>query len=153
MTARITFNEVPSSIYQSMSAIGETVHGSGLDKGLLELVCVYVSTDSKCAYCIDMHIKEALHAGIELNKLYSVCVFDSVDYYSDLEHACLAWAKFLLESGNEQQGQELYQQLLNFISQENIAILSLAITNIHSWTKLMKAFGIPAGDYQIGQFS
>jgi AhpD family alkylhydroperoxidase len=152
MTVNIDFHEIPPALFGAMKAVEDVVESSGLSKSLVELVYYYVATTKQCGYCIDMHFKEAQAQGVELRKLYSITVFDKVDYFSNEELACLNWARGLISQPNGQDMQSLFIELASLFSSEEIAKLSLAISHICSWTQLMIAFAIPAGNYQVGQF-
>ncbi len=153
MSVNMNFRELPNTLFMSMKAVEAAVKEGGLDEALVELVRYYVSSTQKCAFCIDMHFKEAQAHGVSLNKLYSVNVFDDVDYYSEQEVLALVWARSMISESTKEQRKATFSDLQNYFSKSDIALLSLAITHINSWTQLMKAFAVPAGGYKVGDFS
>ncbi|NTS78195.1 carboxymuconolactone decarboxylase family protein [Catenovulum sp. SM1970] len=136
---------------QTENYVNET---SPLDFSLLELVRYYVSAINQCAYCMDMHFKESIGAGETPQRLHSVMVYQQTDYFNQQEKALLSWANWLTKL--ETSGSEVdvyYQALAEHFSQTEITQLTLAITQINTWTRLAKAFGFVPGSYQLGQFS
>ncbi|NRA15599.1 MAG: carboxymuconolactone decarboxylase family protein [Oceanospirillaceae bacterium] len=152
MTTRITFSEIPKGLMSSMIATEGYLNKLSFDYKLLELIRVRVSNINQCAYCIDMHIKEALAAGEDLQRLYSVNDWQDTNYYSDLERACLAWAECITQPNSAQYDQQsLFENLLHFYDKPSIANLSFVIIQINAWNRLMKSCGIEPGSYQVGQ--
>ena len=99
-----------------------------------------------------MHIKEAVAAGENLQRLYSVTDWQDTNYYTDLERACLAWAEYITQPNSaEYDQQSLFENLLHFYDKPSIANLSFVIIQINAWNRLMKSCGIEPGSYQVGQ--
>lgn len=119
----------------------------GLDKRLLELMRMRVSQINGCAYCIDMHYKEAIHAGESALKIISVSAWKEAPYYSEKERAVLAFAESLTLMHKEYDMDALHREMGSFFSKHEIANLSLAVAQINSWNRLMKSFGTVAGNY------
>lgn len=120
-----------------------------LSFSLLELVRYRVSSLNGCAFCIDMHSKEARHHGESEQRLYGTQVWRDTPYYSALECAALEWAEALtLTEGRVDD--ETYQRVAAHFPGESLVHLSLAITAINSWNRLERAFKSPVGGYQVG---
>jgi len=152
MTTRIPFSKIPKGLMSSMINTENYLKTVGFEFQLLELIRVRVSYINKCAYCIDMHIKEAVAAGEQTYRLYSISNWQDTTYYSDEERACLAWAEYItLPSKQVYDEQRLFEDLLHFYNKEKIANLTLVVTQINAWNRLMKSFGIEAGTYKVGQ--
>jgi AhpD family alkylhydroperoxidase len=151
MKQKIGFENIPAEIYHSMSTAQGAISGSDLPKELTELVNVYISSINGCAYCIDMHMKEALHAGIELQKLYSLVVFEEVNYFSELELASLRWARELTNIQSSELS-DTFDALNEYLNTNDIAMLTLSINHMNNWNRIMKGFGIEAGTYTVGMF-
>jgi len=152
MTTRIAFSEVPKGLMSSMIVTENYLKTVGFDFKLLELIRIRVSYINKCAYCIDMHIKEAVATGEEIHRLYSVSDWQDTTYYSDEERACLAWAEYItLPCEKLCDEQRLFDDLLHFYDKEKIANLTLVVIQMNAWNRLMKSFGIEAGSYKVGQ--
>jgi len=151
MSERISFSEIPKGLMASMMEVEGYVSGTGFEIKLLELIRLRVSYINRCAYCIDMHFKEAMAAGEMLQRLYSISEWEHTSYYSAEERACLAWAEYLTFPSVAHDEKGLFENLLRFFDKEKIANLTLVIVQINAWNQLMKSFAIEAGNYQVGK--
>ncbi|TBR44260.1 carboxymuconolactone decarboxylase family protein [Marinomonas agarivorans] len=148
--SRITFAEIPADFMTTMMAT-ENYLGtlSVLSAAQLGLLRVYISQLNGCAYCIDMHTKEALRANEKEQRLYSVLVWEETSYYTEKERAVLAWAKSLtLLKNSTTEQDEAFNALSQFYSKADIANLTMIITQMNAWNRIAKSFGFEAGSYQ-----
>lgn len=151
MSTRISFPEIPADLIGCLMSGENYVNSVGLDQKLLELVRFYVSEINRCAYCIDMHFKEAVEAGEDPQRLYSVRAYAETGYYSEEERAILAWAEAVTQISEDHNIPALFEKLSKHFSKEVIANLTMVIIQINSWTRLAKSFGFEAGSYKVGQ--
>lgn len=155
---RISFDQIPEGLLLSMRSLEEylktnIIESGVLDKGFMELIRFRVSQINQCAFCIDMHYKEAIAAGESELRLYSAPVWQDVSYFTDVEETILAWTESVTRlSDTTKQTQVTFLALQKQLNQADIANLTLAITQINAWNRLAKAFGFEAGHYQVGQF-
>jgi AhpD family alkylhydroperoxidase len=147
---RISFGEYPDGLIQAMRTVQTYIDNSGLDPLLLELMCTRVSQINGCAYCLDMHYKDAVLAGEQPLRLISLPAWRETPYYSPAERAVLAFAERLTRMPEGDSGEGMHDALLEHFSKQQIAILSLAIAQINSWNRLMKSFNPVAGNYVAG---
>jgi len=150
---RISFQQIPE---QLMSCMMQTEnHINSLDllpANQLELMRYYVSQLNECAYCIDMHFKEAVAAGESEQRLYSTSVWRETHFYNESERAMLAWTESVtLLNDNDEQQQALFSDLTRHFSIEEAANLTLAVIQVNSWNRLSRSFGFEAGTYQVSQ--
>lgn len=146
---RISYKEVPKGLFGTMMKINDYLKQTALDNRLLELLKYYVSQINGCAYCIDMHYKEAVHEGETELRLYSLSVWKEVPYYTDKEKAVLLFVEAVTNIHEKGVPDEVYNPLTNFFSKEDIANLTLAIAEINSWTRLMRTFNFSPGKYEV----
>ena len=147
---KISYQEIPQGLMQVMRQVETYINNSGLDHKLLELLRMRVSQINSCAYCLDMHYKEAIHAGETPLRLISVSAWRETPYYSPKEQAVLAFAETLTHLPQEEYSDNIHEDLLKHFSKQEIAYLSLAIAQINSWNRLMRSFGSTPGNYKIG---
>lgn len=152
MQQPINFAQIAPEGYKAMAGLEAYARHSGLDHGLLELVKTRVSQINGCAFCIDMHTKDARAHGESEQRLYSLPVWRETPFYSTTERAALAWAEAL--TGISQGGipDALREELLCSFSEKELIDLTLAIIAINGWNRLAIPFRTPAGSYQVGQF-
>lgn len=148
---RIKQNEIPAGLFKAMLQVSAYVTGSGLEAGLLELINTRVSQINGCAYCLDMHTKDAVAAGETWQRLVSLSAWRDAPYYTGKERAVLAYAERLTYIHQEHEEHTLHEGLDVFFSKAEIANLTLAIASINSWNRLVKSFGTVAGTYTVGQ--
>ena len=146
---RISFKE-GGSVYAALRIGQEYVDNCGLEKELIKLVQFRVSQINSCAYCLDMHYKEAIHLGINPVKLISVSAWREAPYYSAKEQAVLAFAEHLTHLPAEQHSNSIHDDLSKHFSKEEIADLTMAVIQINSWNRLTRSFGSVAGRYKVG---
>ena len=134
---------------EAMRHVQRYIDGAGLDRRLLELMRTRVSQINSCAYCLDMHHKDALHAGETIQRLISVSVWRETPYYSPKERAVLAFAEFLTHMPEEHDDAHVHDELLLHFTKPEIALLSLAIAQINSWNRIVRSAGMVPGSYMV----
>ena len=146
---RITYNELPEGFLQPVMQVQHYTDNCGLDIKLLELLRFRVSQINSCAYCLDMHYKEAVHAGEDPLRLLSVSAWRETNYYSPAEKAALAFAEILTHMPSEEHSDAIHDELKKHFSKQEIANLSLAIAQINTWNRLVRSFGSVPGKYKV----
>lgn len=146
---RIKYNEMPQGLMASMHQVEAYLNDCGLDHALLELMRLRVSQINGCAYCLDMHSKELLHAGESFQRMISVSAWREAPYYTSKEQAVLAFAELLTYMKAESDANESYEELEKHFSKSEIASLTLAIAQINSWNRIVKSTGVVAGNYKV----
>src|SRR5687767_6502273 len=145
---RITFKEA-GGVYAALRKGQDYVDNCGLDKELIKLIQFRVSQINSCAFCLDMHYKEAMHAAMDPIKLISVSAWREAPYYSLKEQAVLAFAEHLTHMHPEQHSDDIHDELLKYFSKEEIANLTMAVIQINSWNRKVRSFGSVAGRYKV----
>lgn len=146
---RISYNNVPAGFVQAIMAPQNYIDNCGLDHKLLELVRFRVSQINSCAYCLDMHYKEAVHAGEDPLRLLSVSAWRETPYYSPAEQAALAFAETLTHLPAEEHSDGIHDELEKYFSKAEIANLTLAIAQINTWNRIVRSFGTVPGKYKV----
>jgi AhpD family alkylhydroperoxidase len=123
---------------------------TGLDEKLLDLVAYRVSQINGCAFCLDMHHKDAIHRGETEQRLHSLPAWRDCPWYSDAERAVLAYTDSLTTDADADDN--VFSTLSAFFNNKEIADLTFAIALTGSWNRFNKAFRITPGTYQVGQF-
>lgn len=119
----------------------------GVDKPLMELVKIRVSQINQCAYCLDMHTKDARALGETEQRIYALSAWRETPFFSDRERAALAWAEAntLLPQGVSQ---PLFEAVRVHFSEAQLANLTLAIATINAWNRFGVSFAPVPGSYQ-----
>jgi AhpD family alkylhydroperoxidase len=150
MKERISFKEVPQEPMTALLSLGNYLKKTGLDEKLLALVEYRVSQLNGCAFCLDMHHKDAIHLGETEQRLHSLPAWRECPWFSDAERAVLAYTDSLTTKANVDD--DIFVALASFFSNKEVVDLTFAIALTSTWNRLNKAFRTTPGTYQVGQF-
>jgi len=148
MHSRLDWYKASPGAYKAMSALEGFVKGSGLEPALLELVRMRASQINGCAYCLDMHSKDARAAGETEQRLYGLSAWREAPYYTERERAALAWTEALTLVHRDHVPDEVHGLLRKHFTDQESVNLSLAIVSINGWNRLSIGFRTEAGGYQ-----
>lgn len=124
-----------------------------LDHSLLELVKLRASQLNGCAFCIDMHTKEARAAGETEQRLYGVSAWRDMPFYTEQERAALAWTEVNTHIPAEGISDALYDEVKRHFSDTAMVDLTLAIIAVNGWNRIVKSFKPAAGHYEVGSLT
>jgi AhpD family alkylhydroperoxidase len=140
-----------ASAYSAMLGLEQYARQSGLETRLLELIRLRASLLNGCAYCIDMHTKDARAAGETEQRLYSVSVWRETPFSTPRERAALEWTEAVTEIGASHAPEELFERVRAHFTEAELVSLTMAIVAINGWNRLAIAFRIVPGTYQVKQ--
>jgi AhpD family alkylhydroperoxidase len=146
MEPRIDYKKFPA--LQAMFGLQKAVHDSGLDPKLQELVKLRASQINGCAYCIDMHTKDARALGESEQRLYAVSVWQETPFFTEQEKAALAWTEALTLISQMHVSDALYERVRRHFGEKELVDLTLAIIAINGWNRLAKSFRTVPGTYE-----
>ncbi len=149
MKPRLDYASASPAAYRAMLGLERFVRNeSGLDRSLLELIKIRASQINGCAYCIDMHTKDARAGGETEQRIYSLDAWRETPFYSDRERAALAWteAVTLVHSGHVPDN--VYDEVKSQFSDQEIVNLTMAIVTINGWNRLAIASRTVPGTYE-----
>jgi AhpD family alkylhydroperoxidase len=153
MKARINLMHVNPGVIHAMLGLEKQVSKAGLDSRLLDLVRMRASQINGCAYCLDMHSKDARAAGETEQRLYGLDAWRDAPYYSDRERAALEWTEALTLVAETHVPDEVFDRVKPHFTDDELAHLSLAIVAINGWNRLNVAARTVAGDYVPGSLA
>jgi AhpD family alkylhydroperoxidase len=153
MRSRIDFTRVAPQSLKPLFTLGAQIEASGLEHPLLELVKMRASQLNGCAYCLDMHSKDARAAGETEQRLYLLDAWRETSVYSERERAALAWTEAVTLVAESHVPDDAYDQVSSVFTEQELVALTLAITAINSWNRLNIAFRMEAGGYRPGMFN
>ncbi len=148
MSERIDYSKVTPEGYRAMSGLERYVRGSGLEPSLLELVKLRASQINGCAYCIDMHWKDARARGESEQRLYGLMAWRESPYYTERERAALAWTEAVTLIADSHVPDELYEEVRKSFNETELANLTFALVAINGWNRLAISFRTEPGTYQ-----
>ena len=153
MKARIKLMSVNPGILQAMLGLEKQVSKGGLDSKLLDLVRMRASQINGCAYCLDMHSKDARASGETEQRLYGLNAWRETPYYSARERGALEWTEALTLVTEGHVPDEVYERVRQEFSEDELAHLSLAIVAINGWNRLNVAARTVPGGYVPGSLA
>src|SRR5690349_21651786 len=149
MDTRIDFEKVaPPEAGRPLLSLEHYIQNCGLERSLLDLIKTRASQINGCAYCIDMHTKDARAHGETEQRLYALSAWREAPFFTDKERAALAWTEALTLISQTNAPDEVYNELRNHFTDLEIVNLSYAITTINAWNRLAIGFRAQAGVYQ-----
>ena len=148
MSPRLDYKAVSPAAFKAMLDMETCVRGSGLEHSLLDLVKMRVSQINGCAYCLDMHSKDARAAGETEQRLHLLAAWREAPLYSPRERAALAWAEAVTLVATNDLPDALYAQVQAEFNEKAMVDLTLAIITINGWNRLAVGFRAEVGSYQ-----
>lgn len=148
MESRVNPYKAAPKVYQAMAALQAVANSGGLEAPLMELVKMRASQINGCAYCLDMHSKDARAAGETEQRLYLLDAWRESPFYSERERAALEWTEALTTVSVERVPDKAYAYAKAQFSDQELSYLSLAIVAINGWNRLQIAFRAEPGHYQ-----
>lgn len=148
MKPRLDYQKVAPEGLKAMVRLQSYVNDSGLERSLLELIKVRASQINGCAFCIDMHTKDARAGGETEQRLYALDAWRETAFYTDRERAALAWTEAVTLVTNGHVPDEIFEQARGQFSEKELADLTLAIVTINGWNRLAISFRTVPGTYQ-----
>jgi AhpD family alkylhydroperoxidase len=152
MKTRIDFMTADPKAIPLLLGIERHISDSKLEPKLSHLIKMRASQLNGCAFCLDMHSKDARAEGETEQRLYSLEAWEEAPYYSDRERAALGWTEAVTMLGDSHVPDCVYERVRAHFSEQEIATLTLAVAMINTWNRLNVAFRTPAGSYQPGMF-
>src|SRR4026209_2425229 len=148
MKSRVEYAQVAPDSTKVLYGLENYVRQSGLEPGLLDLVKTRVSQINGCAYCLDMHSKDARARGETEQRLYLLNAWHEAPFYTDRERAALAWTEALTRVADDHVPDEVCEEARRHFKDQELVDLSLAVVAINGWNRLCVAFRTEPGTYQ-----
>ena len=147
MKPRIEYAKVAAGAVDAMRGLERYTHSSGLDPKLLELVKMRASQMNGCAYCIDMHSKDARARGETEQRLYALDAWRETPFFDARERAALAWTEAVTRISDGHVPDDVFEEVRKHFSEKELVDLTVAIVAINGWNRLAIAFRAVPGAY------
>ena len=153
MQPRIEYRKFAPEAMKAMLALESYLAHSTLDHNFLHLLKLRASQINGCAFCIDMHWKDARAGGETEQRLYGLDAWRESPYYTDRERAALAWTEAVTLISSTHAPDEEFAELQKHFSEQEIVDLIYAIATINAWNRIAIATRAVPGRYQPPQIS
>ena len=145
MTQRIDYIQQSPDLFKAYLAFSQAIRGSAVDAVTRNLVQIRASQMNGCAFCLDMHVKEAkIHGEREL-RLHHVAIWRESPLFSEGERAALEWTEALTRLSDHGVSDEIYDAVRKQLSEKDVSDLSFAVMAINGWNRLSIAFQVAPG--------
>jgi AhpD family alkylhydroperoxidase len=148
MEPRLDYAKASPGSTAAMHAVERYVRECGLERRLLELVKLRASQINGCAYCVDMHTKDARAHGETEQRLYAVVVWRDAPFFTERERAALAWTEAVTLVSQAQVPDNVFEIARQEFSDKELVDLTMAVITINGWNRLAISFRAVAGTYQ-----
>ena len=136
MKPRMNFYQAAPDTMKALMALEEQIQSTGLEKSLIELVKIRASQINGCAFCINMHVDDALKHGVSAKHLHLLDAWHGSPLYSARERAALNWTEVLTKVAGTGAPDEDYELLKAHFNETEIAYLTLLIGAINLWNRV-----------------
>jgi AhpD family alkylhydroperoxidase len=148
MEARLKYGQVAPGVLKAMRGLETYLEECGLERSLLHLVKTRASQINGCAFCLDMHTKDARADGETEQRLYALDAWRETPFYTERERAALAWTEAVTRITEGHVPDALYEEVRQHFSEKELVDLTLAVVAINGWNRLAISFRSVPGIYQ-----
>jgi AhpD family alkylhydroperoxidase len=136
MESRVKINEVDPAAYKAMYAFEVYLSNIQLTKSQKDLIKIRSSQINKCALCIDMHCKEALEHGENLQRIFLIHAWRETNLFTEEEKALLAITEEVTLIHNNGVSDETYRKTKQYFNENQIAQIIMAVVAINAWNRI-----------------
>jgi AhpD family alkylhydroperoxidase len=148
MKSRIEYAQVAPGAVEAMRTLEKYVRTCGIEPKLLELIKIRASQINGCAYCLDMHTKDARAQGETEQRIYALNAWRETPFFTEKERAALAWTESVTQVSTSQVPDEVYEIVRQHFDEKEIVNITTAIVAINGWNRFAVSFRSVPGAYQ-----
>lgn len=147
MGKRININEVEPAAYKAMFGLEGYLSKVDISKTLKELIKIRASQINNCAYCIDMHTKDAIKYGETAQRIFLISAWkEATKFFTDEEQAVLAMTEEVTLIHHGGLSEETYAKVAQHFSESQIAQILMAIVTINAWNRIAVSTHLQVGE-------
>jgi AhpD family alkylhydroperoxidase len=147
MEERLPYVKLSAEPAKAMFSLGAYLARCGLEKGLLELIKIRASQINGCAYCVDMHTKDARAEGETEQRIYALSAWRETPFFTDRERAALAWTEAVTRIGDGVPD-PVFTEATRHFTEKELVDLTWALVAINGWNRVAISFRAVPGSYQ-----
>lgn len=148
MEPRIQLAKYSLEALRSLQALEQHVKKSTVGEGLLHLIKMRASQINGCAYCLDMHSKDARALGETEQRLYELNAWRETPFYTDRERAALAWTEAVTNVSETHVPDDVFEEVKKQFNEQEIVDLTYAVAAINAWNRLAISLRAVPGTYR-----
>ena len=143
MKQRVNISKVYPDAYKGMYALSTALNGSGLTPIQKELIKIKASQINRCAFCLNMHTRDALKYGETPQRIFLLDAWRETDLYTPEEKAILALTEEVTLISQHGVSDAVYEQAARYFSAEQIAQIIMAVVLINAWNRISVSTNVP----------
>jgi AhpD family alkylhydroperoxidase len=147
MTQRIDYQKQSPELFKKFLEFSMAIRHSEVEESLRDLVDIRASQMNGCAFCLDMHVKEATQHGERALRLHHVAIWRESTLFSPRERAALAWTEILTRMPAEGVPDDVYDRVRSQLSEKELSDLTYLVMSINAWNRINVAFRLVPGSY------
>ncbi|MGB2591473.1 MAG: carboxymuconolactone decarboxylase family protein [Candidatus Acidiferrum sp.] len=148
MEPRIDARKYAPEAQKALLALEQYIAGCGLEHSLVHLLKMRASQINGCAYCLDMHSKDARALGETEQRLYELNAWRETPFYTDRERAALSWIESITLVSETHVPDSVYEEVRKQFNEKEIVDLTLVATAINAWNRLAISLRAVPGHYR-----
>jgi AhpD family alkylhydroperoxidase len=148
MDARLDYAKLAPEPVKALYSLEKYLGDCGLEHTLRELVKIRASQINGCAFCIDMHTKDARAAGETEQRIYALNAWRETPFFTARERAALAWTEAVTRISEEGVPDDLYEEAADQLSEKELVDLTWAVAAINAWNRMAISFRAVPGAYK-----
>jgi AhpD family alkylhydroperoxidase len=141
-TSRVNYAQVAPHAFKALLGLEKAMGESSLDKSLHELIKIRASQLNACAYCIDLHTRDAIELGETPRRIFALSAWHETPFFTDCERAALLWTETLTLLAEKGAPEAIYNQVAEHFSERELADLTFAIATINAWNRFGVGFAM-----------
>jgi AhpD family alkylhydroperoxidase len=135
---RLNYYKAAPDVAKALLDMENALAASRIEKPLQDLVKIRVSQINGCAFCVNLHTREASKAGESVRRLFALGTWEETTFFNERERAALKWAETLTLVAERRAPEQVYNEVAAHFSEREMVELTFAITTINAWNR----FGI-----------
>lgn len=147
MTQRIDYQKQSPELFKKFLAFSLALKESAIEQSVRDLVDIRASQINSCAFCVDMHVKEATIHGERPLRLHHVAIWRESTLFSPRERAALEWTEILTRIPAEGVADDVYERVRTQLSEKELSDLTFLVMSINAWNRVNVGFRAVPGSY------
>jgi AhpD family alkylhydroperoxidase len=147
MTQRINYLKQAPALFKKLVELGTLINDGSIEESIRDLVAIRASQINGCAFCIDMHVKQATIHGERPLRLHHLAAWRESPLFAPRERAALAWTEALTTLSRQGVPDEIYERVRTQLTEQELTDLTYEIMAINAWNRINVAFQPVPGSY------
>jgi AhpD family alkylhydroperoxidase len=145
MTTRLNYQEQSPALLKKLVELNMAISTSSIEQSIRDLVDIRASQLNGCAFCVDMHVKEATIHGERPLRLHHLAAWRESTLFSPRERAALAWTEILTNLPAQGVPDDVYDRVRTQLSEKELSDLTFLVMAINAWNRVNVAFRVVPG--------